>query len=281
MEQEDALTVSRREEASIEQWERWMPMHKQLFHGVQNLHLCMLQKLDEMLNDAGIPYWICGGTLLGAIRHSGFIPHDDDIDIEIRVSDLNAVANIPLDEPLFSGFQLDAGLWEGHRVSKLRFFEGEFEVDIFQRPDDLPGSKSFPSKEEIFPLERYKFHNTEVWGPNKEMCGSYLDRCYGPDWRETVCVWNHDFNYYHTKAFDQRKVVLPLCEYNRILAGAGIRPPVAESSADVTFQKVCTENGDTFLDDYRKYRSQRTFRWNKADAEWRYEQSETLETNST
>jgi hypothetical protein len=57
--------------AAIEQWEQWMPMDKRLFQAVQNLHLCMLQKLDEMLNKANIEYWICGGTLMGAIRHSG------------------------------------------------------------------------------------------------------------------------------------------------------------------------------------------------------------------
>eukprot|EP00566_Odontella_aurita_P026056 CAMPEP_0113588600 /NCGR_PEP_ID=MMETSP0015_2-20120614/35608_1 /TAXON_ID=2838 /ORGANISM="Odontella" /LENGTH=114 /DNA_ID=CAMNT_0000494497 /DNA_START=124 /DNA_END=464 /DNA_ORIENTATION=+ /assembly_acc=CAM_ASM_000160 len=90
-------------------WDRWVPMEKELFHAVQNLNLCMLQKLDEMLCRAGVRYWICGGTLLGALRHSGFIPHDDDIDIEVLVSDLSVIERIPVDPPLYSGFERDAG----------------------------------------------------------------------------------------------------------------------------------------------------------------------------
>lgn len=257
------------------QWEKWVPMDKKLFHAVQIMNLCILQKVDEMLNDAGVSYWICGGTLLGATRHSGFIPHDDDIDIEVLVSDLEALASMKPDPPLYSGFERDTGMWEGSIVSKLKFFGGEFEVDVFQRPENLPLMRNFPSKDEIFPLDQYKFHNIEVWGPCKDKCGAYLERCYGNDWLETVCVWNHDFNYYHTKAFDPRKVVLPLSEYNRIVSEAGILPPLAETFADETFQNVCKDYGDSFLEDYRKYRSERTWRWNRADAEWRFEQQET------
>jgi phosphorylcholine metabolism protein LicD len=56
-----------------------MPMFKPLFSAIQLIHLCMLQKLDEMLTTAGIPYWITCGTLIGAIRHGGFAPHGNNV----------------------------------------------------------------------------------------------------------------------------------------------------------------------------------------------------------
>lgn len=48
---------------------------------VQTLHYEMLVELDELLRRHGIDYVLGGGTLLGAVRHRGFIPWDDDIDI--------------------------------------------------------------------------------------------------------------------------------------------------------------------------------------------------------
>ncbi|CAE8657491.1 unnamed protein product, partial [Polarella glacialis] len=50
---------------------------------LQQRLLAMLQAIDERLEKAGVTYWVTGGTLLGAIRHGGFIPHDDDLDIEL------------------------------------------------------------------------------------------------------------------------------------------------------------------------------------------------------
>ena len=86
------------------EWERWLPMKPKLYDGVQLMNLCMLQKVDEMFTEAKIPYWICGGTLIGAIRHSGLIPHDDDVDIEIFEKDLDLVRKIPLSPPLYTNF---------------------------------------------------------------------------------------------------------------------------------------------------------------------------------
>lgn len=47
----------------------------------QDTLLELLLKFDKYMKHVGIPYFLSGGTALGAVRHKGFIPWDDDIDI--------------------------------------------------------------------------------------------------------------------------------------------------------------------------------------------------------
>ncbi len=48
---------------------------------VQGKILETMKYIDKLCRDNGIVYYIMGGTALGAIRHGGFIPWDDDLDI--------------------------------------------------------------------------------------------------------------------------------------------------------------------------------------------------------
>lgn len=48
---------------------------------IQSLLYAALCDFDDMCSTAGIPYWLDGGTLLGAFRGKDLIPWDDDVDV--------------------------------------------------------------------------------------------------------------------------------------------------------------------------------------------------------
>ena len=55
----------------------------------RQLYVELLIFVDNVCNKHDIDYWLGFGTLLGAVRHGGFIPWDDDIDLVILRKDYN------------------------------------------------------------------------------------------------------------------------------------------------------------------------------------------------
>lgn len=62
---------------------------------IQKANFRSLKKLDEICRQYDIPYFACFGTLLGAVRHQGFIPWDDDIDVAMMREDFERLCAVP------------------------------------------------------------------------------------------------------------------------------------------------------------------------------------------
>ena len=70
----------------------------------QKKELEVFQEVEKVLTRHGLRYFAIGGTCIGAIRHHGFIPWDDDIDVVMLRKDfnrLNRVCSKALPEGLF------------------------------------------------------------------------------------------------------------------------------------------------------------------------------------
>lgn len=58
-------------------------MSPEEFRELQLIELDMLVYFDEFCREHGLRYYLAGGTLIGAVRHKGFIPWDEDIDLHM------------------------------------------------------------------------------------------------------------------------------------------------------------------------------------------------------
>ena len=67
---------------------------KRIEMSIEEIHevtLAILKKIDAIAEEIGIRYFMAYGSLIGVVRHRGFIPWDDDLDMMIMKNFLHTL----------------------------------------------------------------------------------------------------------------------------------------------------------------------------------------------
>jgi phosphorylcholine metabolism protein LicD len=210
----------------------------------------MLYDIDKILVNNDLLYYIDGGTLLGAVRHKGIIPWDDDGDICIFEEDENNFLNLK-DEFLKLGYDI-IDYWGGYKIYPVNGKNIKYEnanwfwgygADV--KDVDIPKhkfpfvdvtlvkninnvvhytnqtmkdnyNKCFNLNSDLNNLKNYEFNGFTLKGPNNPI--PYLDSCYGKDWNTVgKQLYDHlNMQFMNNSITDSEKLYLPACQKFKI-----------------------------------------------------------------
>lgn len=192
---------------------------------VQLANFELLKFVDQICSENNLKYWLDFGSLLGAARHKGFIPWDDDIDISMMREDYEKVVDI------INSNQYDSDIYaEYHRIPenvgkcfmiKVRHKKCEhLFVDIF--PSDYLG-KVLPKDEQIRLTEEFRQRKWNV-------IENYTDKTSNEEIRAGInklreeflsnevskpvsdITWGIDFYHYWNNWIHPHDMIFPLSE---------------------------------------------------------------------
>lgn len=118
----------------------------------QSKQLEILLEFDRLCRENDIKYHLDGGTMLGAIRHKGFIPWDDDIDVEMSREDYEKFKKVALEKMdkrfFYQDIETDPNY--GYFFAKIRMNNTKYVENIAKNVDAHSGIYM-----DIFPYDNY------------------------------------------------------------------------------------------------------------------------------
>ncbi len=122
---------------------------------VQLANLNLLRAFDRLCRENDIKYFMIGGTIIGKIRHNGFIPWDDDIDIGLMEKDWYKLIEIIKIKLPNDDFDISFGThWNLFKIihKKTNLF-----IDIF-RFNHLPEDIDYSKHTEIYKSRKQEYY---------------------------------------------------------------------------------------------------------------------------
>jgi lipopolysaccharide cholinephosphotransferase len=167
----------------------------------------LLIKVVSILDSAGIPYHLEGGTLLGLVRDGQLLSWDDDMDISIPSEYIDKAA-WALTRLMISGWRVDRRRWklfkeygfEGTRIAKIRdrsrglLKTGRVYMDIISKVKQ-EGFCYWEAKERLMRVDSKYYEGFDVISVNgyefktPKYYKDYLTEKYG-DWAVPVKEWD-------------------------------------------------------------------------------------------
>ena len=172
------------------------PTKLEKFH---NELLELLKGLKDISKRFNVKFWVTSGTELGLVRHGGFIPWDDDIDVGMFQSDIDKLWS-QQDEIKAMGYELKFSdhiyrlVKVGGRnnpepyIDIFSYIQSGEKIKFRERANRKRWPKAYYRTDELFPLRKATFEGVVVYSPHDSI--RYLDREYG-DWRIPRVTHHH------------------------------------------------------------------------------------------
>lgn len=97
--------------------------HRLSLSEIKAAELEMLKEFKRVCEENHLYYTLCGGTLLGAIRHKGFIPWDDDIDVLMPRPDFERLGQLIREQRINLPSHLKACSWFSVPMLRCPFYK--------------------------------------------------------------------------------------------------------------------------------------------------------------
>lgn len=199
----------------------------------KTLSLDILRSIDRKCHELNVRYYLAYGTLLGAVRHSGFIPWDDDIDIWVPVKEIKLLCDSIRNDGDYDVIDFWSSVANPNTFAKIskkgtyikdKYSDGLFEftrgiaVDVFplygcdneRNIQSIIKCKHMIQRRRIFRLGGYRKKDSNLAGLIKDTY-LQLDAAIHPD----ELYWNKKYFKLTTTATCMSKIGCPSSPYGQ------------------------------------------------------------------